>query len=148
MSPSAVSDACASHRECVLEGLVNIGIHGSGEIAQLVKCLLSKDEDPSSIPSSHINIQEWWRALAIPELGRQRQGGCWSVLSNQPSPTREFQFQWETLSQKNRQAENQCGQLTYGLHKCSHTHMQDHIQVHTHIRIWISTWGATDIVRR
>lgn len=46
---------------------------GADEMAWLVKCLLCKHKDLSSIPRIPVKYQDWESMLAIPSLRRQRQ---------------------------------------------------------------------------
>lgn len=67
----------------------------SGESVQYMKCLLSKREDPSSIPSPCLKQQnqkaQQLVTLGIQELGRQRQADLSVSLAMQLSPLSKFQ---------------------------------------------------------
>lgn len=47
-------------------------ISGTREMALMVKCLKEGNEDPNSIPDSHIKSQVWYPVPVIPVLGRQK----------------------------------------------------------------------------
>lgn len=46
--------------------------------------------DPQNLQKT-AKPQEWWQALAIAELERQRQANSWGLLANQPCPVTELQ---------------------------------------------------------
>lgn len=71
------------------------------EMAQSIKCLFCKNENPSWIPRSHSKNQTWWHVLMILTMGvgdRKILGACSSIKS--ACQSRWVAGQGETLSQK------------------------------------------------
>lgn len=72
--------------------------------AQSGECWLCKQEDPSSLPQTHISkaskqkTSVWWFMLVIPVLGGQTQAGPCSLLNGKPQESEIFHSVSSALS--------------------------------------------------
>lgn len=60
-------------------------------VSQSARCLSSKHDDPS-VPLKLCVKGQMWCALAMPELGREKQEALWGSLTSQPSLISEFSW--------------------------------------------------------
>lgn len=74
-------------------------------MAQMVKCLLCKRENSSSIPRTHMKRKRRKLGIVVgtcsPALG-MRQGGLWDSMASQTSLIQQLQANKETLSHRTR----------------------------------------------
>ena len=74
---------------------------------------------------------------------KQRQGDSWSLLSNQPGPTREFQASESLCSNNNKPKEDSTQGTSVADFSSPHVHVHPHVNICAHPSTYIHIYADT-----